>query len=420
MIKEKNASLKWIFLILGLMLFFSVIYFFNSKNQSLSLDRNENHPLTIKSDQAKRLDDQKLKIEVSLVEDKERGAKFHIYFFDEEKPIPPSDVQFKLRLLRINREEEIPFEIKNDHLESLKIIEEPHSFKVDIEANYQGKTYSWEYENYESRVELSEEAIKKNGIQTEIARPLKIDMKLKVMGKIIPDEEATVHISPRFPGVVKAVNKKLGDRVKKGDILATIESNESLQNYHLTSEIDGIVLKKEMNIGMYLSGQETVFVISNLKTVYAEFNIYRHDLEEIKIGNEVEIKSLNDHLKTSSKLSYIASVGDENTQSVLARAPISNPDETWKPGLFVSGEILVDQILPPVVIKDSALQRMNNLDVVFINVGNTFEIAPVKLGRRNPKFVEVISGLSNGDRYVVENSFILKADIEKSGALHEH
>ncbi len=278
----------------------------------------------------------------------------------------------------------------------------------------------FQHESDEGRVTLSQEAIEKNAIKIETAKPEVLKITLSVMGKIVPNEEATVFISPRFPGVVKGVYKRLGDYVRKGETLAVIESNESLQNYTIKSEIEGRVIKRDINLGMYLSGQESVFVISDLSSVWADFNIYRHDLSQVNIGDPVTVTSLDGSLNQESVISYISPIGNESTQSVVARAVLKNPKESWRPGLFISGEITVDTPRVKVAIKDSALQTFKDLDVVFLAKGNVFEIAPVKIGRRDKEWVEIVSGLSDGDMYVSENSYILKADLEKSGASHDH
>lgn len=273
---------------------------------------------------------------------------------------------------------------------------------------------------HEDHVELTSEAIQANGIKIDQAGPINLEIKLDVMGKIVPNEELTVHISPRFPGMVKGVYKKLGDYVHKGETLATVESNESLQTYEVKSEMNGMIIKKDINLGMYLSGQESVFVISDLSLVWADFNIYRHDLPQIKVGDLIEVISLDGQLKQQSTISYISPIGHESTQSVTARTTLPNSNGLWKPGLFVSGEITTDRVFIPVAIKDSALQTFKDWDVVFIAIDHVFEVVPVQLGRRNKEWVEILSGLSAGDSYVSENSFILKADLEKSGAKHEH
>jgi cobalt-zinc-cadmium efflux system membrane fusion protein len=105
---------------------------------------------------------------------------------------------------------------------------------------------------------------------------------------------------------------------------------------------------------------------------------------------------------------------------MLARVELPNPDGRWRPGFFVVGEIIVEEATVPLAVKASALQTFRDWDVVFIRDGNVFEIATLELGRRDNEWVEVVSGLSAGERYVSKNSFILKADVGKSGATHDH
>lgn len=359
-------------------------------------------------------------VEVSIFEPEGVPPRFRIYFYDHGVPIVPSDVKYEMELHRINRMEKIPFKQEGDYLQSTVEASEPHSFKVDISAVYKDTTYHWEYDSYEGRVELTSEAIEANKIKVEKAGPINLEIKLDVMGKIAPNEELTVYISPRFPGMVKAVNKKLGDRVHKGEVLAVIESNESLQNYEIKSEINGMVIKKNINLGMYLTGQENIFVISDLSSVWADFNIYRQDLSLVQVGDSIQVANLDGSLKQQSTLTYISSLGHETTQSILARAVLINSNENWKPGLFVTGEITIADEPILIAVRTGALQKFRDWDVVFISIGNLFEVVPVELGRRNKEWVEIKSGLFAGDHYVSENSFILKADLEKSGATHEH
>lgn len=366
------------------------------------------------------LEDENLDVEVTIFEPEGVPPKFRIYFYKNGEPISPKDITYEMQLQRINRVEKIPFKEQGAYLESIVEACEPHSFKVNIHAACEGKQSDWEYESYEGRVELNQEALDANHIKIEEAEIKNFEVKLDVMGKIIPNEELTVYISPRFPGVVKAVNKKLGDSVRKGETLALIESNESMRDYEIKSEIDGMIIKKNINLGMYLNGEENIFVISDINSVWADFNICCQNLPHVKIGDAIQIKSLDGSKTATSTISYISPVGDEDTQTVTLRSVMPNVNLEWKVGLFISGEITVEKIQDVVTIKKTALQTLNNGNVVFIAVGNVFEAVPVELGKVNKEWVEITSGLSKGDKYVSENSFILKADVGKSGAAHDH
>ena len=80
----------------------------------------------------------------------------------------------------------------------------------------------------------------------------------------------------------------------------------------------------------------------------------------------------------------------------------------------VQGQAVVQRV--PV----AALQTFRDWTVVFVRVGETYEIRPIELGKRDAERVEVLSGLKAGDQVVVEQSYLVKADIEKSGASHDH
>jgi len=55
-----------------------------------------------------------------------------------------------------------------------------------------------------------------------------------------------------------------------------------------------------------------------------------------------------------------------------------------------------------------------------VQYGNQFEARPLELGRSDGKWVEVLSGITAGEKYAGKNSFVLKADLGKAGASHDH
>ena len=86
----------------------------------------------------------------------------------------------------------------------------------------------------------------------------------------------------------------------------------------------------------------------------------------------------------------------------------------------MKARITVDRQAAALVVPLAALQTFRDWDVVFIRVGDAYEVRPVALGKRDAARVEVLSGLRAGDQVVVEQSYLVKADIEKSGASHDH
>jgi cobalt-zinc-cadmium efflux system membrane fusion protein len=105
---------------------------------------------------------------------------------------------------------------------------------------------------------------------------------------------------------------------------------------------------------------------------------------------------------------------------VTARVVIDNADGRWTPGQFIEGQVTVAETAVDLAVPLSALQTFREFDVVFARFGETYEVRMLELGRRDAERVEVLGGLMPGTEYVAENSYLVKADIEKSGASHDH
>ena len=108
------------------------------------------------------------------------------------------------------------------------------------------------------------------------------------------------------------------------------------------------------------------------------------------------------------------------SQSTVARATLANTDGLWRPGSAVKARITVEQQPVALAVPLMALQTFRDWDVVFVRIGETYEVRPVELGKRDGERVEILSGIKSGDQVVTEQSYLVKADIEKSGASHDH
>lgn len=123
---------------------------------------------------------------------------------------------------------------------------------------------------------------------------------------------------------------------------------------------------------------------------------------------------------TEAPIKMLLPTADANSQTVLAIVPLDNKKGLWRPGMTVKGNVLVDEKQVPLAVKTSALQKYRDFTVVFGKVGNTYEVRMLDLGMSDGEKVEVLNGLKPDTEYVTENSFLIKADIEKSGASHDH
>ncbi len=140
--------------------------------------------------------------------------------------IPPSEVDLIIELQRLDRIDSIKFKPTPEFLLGTQTVVEPHSFDLNIKAQWQGNDYSWKFSQIEARAKISAEVIKTLEITTTKAGPAKIKIIQSLTGEVSLNEERVVHIVPRLDGVVTEVFKDLGDRVEKGELLATLESRE--------------------------------------------------------------------------------------------------------------------------------------------------------------------------------------------------
>lgn len=355
------------------------------------------------------------------MEEKAGSANFIVYVYKNRKQISPNDATVTMRLKRFSDDiETVQFKPENDYLKSQNNISEPHSFEVLVDLVYRGKNSQWKYDNFERRITLPEETIKSSGIKTQVAGAGKIERKMSVIGKIVPNRDEMTFIYPRFGGIVKEMKKNLGETVQKGEEIALIESNESLKNYPIVSPIDGTIVQKNVIVGDMIKEDKAIYQIANLSTVWADLTLYRNEASLIKIGMPVTVVGSNGAPIQSGQINYISPLGIEDSQTILARVVLPNEKQEWVPGMFVDAAITYVQKDVPVSVLLSAIQRIGNEDIIFVQKENTFEATPVELGTKNGDKVEIISGIKPGQSYVSENSFLLKAELGKSEADHEH
>ena len=274
-------------------------------------------------------------------------------------------------------------------------------------------------EHEEGKVEITPDAAKLTGVQFKQAGPDTVAMTTPLTGRIVLNENKTANVRARFPGIVKAVHVNLGDSVEKGQKLATVESNESLNAYIVYAPMDGVILKRETNIGDVTNGNE-LFVIADLSTVWAKYHIFPRDVPMIKKGQKVDIHTLDEKNRQNAEISMLFPTTDALSQTVIAIAELSNESGVWRPGMTIEGDIKVGEKQASIAVPRSALQFIEEQQVIFIKEGNTYEPRPVKIGMTGTENVEITSGLKIGETYVSAGSFVIKADILKGTAAHEH
>jgi len=272
----------------------------------------------------------------------------------------------------------------------------------------------------EGVVEMSDARVASSNIEILSARSETLHDSLVLNGILQPNQETLVQVTPRFPGVVREIKKRIGDTVEKGELLAKIESNQSLSVYEMRAPISGTVIDRQISLGEYASEQKPAFIVADISTVWVDLSVYRRNLPRVRIGDRILIDVGDGGKPIEASLSYISPVGSSDTQSALARAVVPNIDMRLRTGLFVSARLILSAKPVAIAVRASAIQTVENRSVVFVRSGDKFEARDVELGARDSDNVEILFGLLDGDRYAAKNSFIVKAELGKGSASHEH
>lgn len=365
------------------------------------------------------LRDGKLAVELAIFEDG-IPPEYRAWLYRDGKLLPPSAGQLQVVLQRLgNITDTHTFTVQDDFLRGTAEVYEPHSFAVEVSAQIDGKTLRWQFDSFEGRTTIAAAIAAQSGIRVLPAGPAVIRDEHEVQGLLTLVEGRYARVMARFAGPIRAVNVAVGDSVKAGQTLATVESNVSLSNYALTSPLTGTVLARNANLGE-LAGDQPLFEIADLSTLWVDLHVFGSDATHIAPGAAVVVTRLSDGLEIDTRIDRILPSTATASQSTVARAILNNADGHWRPGTAVRARVTVAEDQVGLAVPLAALQRFRDWDVVFIRDGDDYEIRPLQLGRRDGIHVEVLSGLKPGDPVVVEQSYLVKADIEKSGASHDH
>lgn len=525
-----------------------------------------------------------LRLEVIIYE-RNVPPQFRVYATDAAgNNIPLDQIKLNIDLHRLERVDAIRFNPSGEYLMSDQVIAKPYSFDVKIKAAWKEKNYQWGYSQIEARAQISEEAARNAGIKTTRAGPAKIHQVVQLSGEIGLHEKYVAHVVPRLDAMVIQVKKDLGNSVKKGDILAILDSREladakseyltavkqaepvriklerqelinkntrvmldllkqeldldtlyekinqlvlgesraqivpayatlirskavyereqslfkkkissrseyllameeyksaearyialrekiaydnklallekkrlleqanleiktlaqklralgltsweinslspeqkgRLTRFELRSEINGEVIQKHIAAGESVKKDFDVFVLADLSEVWVNIAVPVKHLNGVQLGQQITVRADKLGLEAKGKLTYLGAVIDEKTRTVTGRVVISNRKRLWRPGMYVTVNLVQDSRKVPLAVPPDAIQTIRDWSVVFIKVGDYYEARPLELGENDGTRVEVLSGLKPGDEYVHKNSFAVKAEISKSVTVHDH
>ncbi|MFT3754482.1 MAG: efflux RND transporter periplasmic adaptor subunit [Pseudoxanthomonas sp.] len=259
------------------------------------------------------------------------------------------------------------------------------------------------------------------GIRVAPVGPGTIADEHEVQGLLTPVEGRAARVTARFPGPIRRLSANVGDRVSAGQVLAVIESNLSLSNYNVVAPLSGVVLERNAAVGSVAGEGVPLFEVADLSSLWVDLHVFGFDAQHIVAGVPVTVTRLSDGASVQTRLDRILPSTATASQSTVARATIDNDDGQWRPGSAVRARIAVELSDAALVVPLSALQTdEGGRDVVYVREGERYSERTVTLGRRDARNVEVTAGLRADEQVVIEQSFLVKADIGKSAAAHEH
>lgn len=368
--------------------------------------------------QGRMLRDGEIALELSIFE---TGVppEFRVWVSDDGDTIDPAKVKLKIILQRLGGvEDHINFKEQDDFLRGDMEIYEPHSFVVNVQLQVNGESYTWRYDNFEGRTLIEPKVAEALGIETEIAGPAVLSETFKAYGNIAAAPGHVVNLTARFEGVIKQLHVGYGQHVNKGDNLVSIESNESLKTYALKSPIDGVVDSIDASVGEQSGGRPLVRVVSG-QSLLVKLKVFPKNYSSLSLGKAVMIQPMDFDQAIAGTVSFVSSSLAKD-QSAQVLVTINDASITLPVGLFVEADIETNDYEVPLAVKRSGLQSFRDFTVVYAKVGNEYEVRMLELGREAGEWVEVLGGLKPGTEYVSESSYVIKADIEKSGASHDH
>nr|WP_027079901.1 efflux RND transporter periplasmic adaptor subunit [Luteimonas mephitis] len=361
------------------------------------------------------------RVELAMAEDG-TPPRFQAWLYQDGEPLPSTAGKVEVRVTRLGGQA-VSYTLtpqEDGSLAAIDTVAEPHSFDVEALASIGDKMLRWEYPSYEGRTIIAAATAEKSGIEVQPVGPGVIADEHEVQGLLTPIEGRVAEVTARFPGPIRSLRANVGDQVRSGQTLATIESNLSLSNYSVAAPISGVVTARNASVGGLAGEGMALFEIADLSQLWVDLHIFGADAQHIRPGVPVAVTRMSDGKTVDTMLERVLPGMATASQSTVARATIDNSDGLWRPGSAVKARITVEQQPVELMVPLTALQTMGGEEVVFVRVGEAYQAQPVEVGQRDGQRVEITAGLNKGDQVVVEESYLIKADIEKSGASHAH
>lgn len=217
-----------------------------------------------------------------------------------------------------------------------------------------------------------------------------------------------------------AAERKLHALGLSEDEVGTVaeQSDMELARYVIDAPIDGVITERHMVRGEQIEQGGDIFTVADLSTVWVHLTVYQKDLSLVRAGHHVEIIARHGIGQARGTIQYVSPVISESTRTTTARVVLENHEGAWRPGLFITGRVITGDFEPAVVVARTAIQTIDDHDVIFIRTDHGYEPRVVELGLGNASHVEIVAGLQQGQQYVAAGGFALKAELNKASFEH--
>ena len=196
--------------------------------------------------------------------------------------------------------------------------------------------------------------------------------------------------------------------------------------FTVRAPINGQVVEREVTPGELVSpDDEHLLVLADVTSVWVWADIPEAKLGSVGMGSAVllEVPALPQK-SFEGTVTYVSPMVSQSTRTARVRVDVANPDGVLRPGMFARAAVgPVAKVEPVLALPAEAVVRVEGQASVFVPVegeANTYARRAVAVGERVGNWIPILSGLEEGEAVVVAGTFILKAELGKAGAAHEH
>ena len=195
----------------------------------------------------------------------------------------------------------------------------------------------------------------------------------------------------------------------------------------IRAPISGVISQKDIVVGENVQLADQLFTIEQLKDLWLEFNLAHQYSAQLQTGQNISFKINGSDQLYSAEVQSLTSQADVQTGRLVVRAKLKQQSAELRPNVMVNVLLADSGTKNALRVQKSAVQSIEGKDSIFIIESEQkgqvhLKAQALKLGQASSdgQWIEVISGLEAGQKYISQGSFLLKSELEKDEAGHEH